>query len=146
MEKFQPERGAGVLCHISSLPNKYGIGSLGSEAYEFVDVLAKSGVKYWQILPLQQTGFGDSPYQSVSCTSGNPYFIDLVDLHKQGLIDKEELKNAERKLKNDIDYGDLYSSRYALLRKAYARFDIKDPDFVAFAESGEAEDYALFMS
>ena len=146
MEKFQPERGAGVLCHISSLPNKYGIGSLGSEAYEFVDILAKSGVKYWQILPLQQTGFGDSPYQSVSCTSGNPYFIDIVDLHKQGLIDKEELKNAERKLKNDIDYGDLYSSRYALLRKAYARFDIKDPDFVAFAESGEAEDYALFMS
>ena len=83
MEKFIPQRGAGVLCHISSLPNKYGIGSLGREAYDFVDTLAKYGAKYWQILPLQQTGYGDSPYQSVCCTSGNPYFIDLVDLRRQ---------------------------------------------------------------
>ncbi len=146
MQKYLPERGAGVLCHISSLPNKYGIGSLGREAYEFVDTLAKYGVKYWQILPLQQTGFGDSPYQSVSCTSGNPYFIDIEALHRQGLIDGEELRGAERKLKNDVNYGDLHSSRYALLRRAYARFNIKNPDFVAFVESGEAEEYALFMS
>ena len=146
MQQYLPPRGAGVLCHISSLPNKYGIGSLGKEAYEFVDTLAKYGAKYWQILPLQQTGYGDSPYQSVSCTSGNPYFIDLVDLHKQGLLDKEELKSAERKLKNDIDYGDLYVNRYKLLRRAYARFNVKNPDFVAFIESGEAEEYALFQS
>lgn len=146
MQKFSAQRGAGVLCHISSLPNRYGIGSLGKEAYDFVDTLAKYGVKYWQILPLQQTGYGDSPYQSVSCTSGNPYFIDLVALKNQGLLDKEELKSAERKLKNDIDYGDLYENRYKLLRRAYARFNVKDPDFVAFIESGEAEEYALFMS
>ncbi len=146
MDKFTPQRGAGVLCHISSLPNKYGIGSLGKEAYDFVDTLAKCGAKYWQILPLQQTGYGDSPYQSVSCTSGNPYFIDVVGLRKQGLIDNEELKDAERKLKNDIDYGDLYQSRYALLRRAFARFNIKDEGFVAFVESGAAEEYSLFMS
>ena len=111
MQQYLPPRGAGVLCHISSLPNKYGIGSLGKEAYEVVDTLAKYGAKHWQFLPLQQTGYGDSPYQSVSCTSGNPYFIDIVDLHKQGLLDKEELKSEERKLKNDIDYGDLYVNR-----------------------------------
>lgn len=146
MEKFIPQRGAGVLCHISSLPNKYGIGSLGREAYDFVDTLAKYGAKYWQILPLQQTGYGDSPYQSVCCTSGNPYFIDLADLRRQGLLDDEELKSAERKLRNDVDYGDLYENRYKLLRRAYARFNIKNEDFVAFVESGEAEDYALFMS
>ena len=146
MEKFTPMRGAGVLCHVSSLPNKYGIGSLGKEAYEFVDMLAKYGAKYWQILPLQQTGYGDSPYQSVSCTSGNPYFIDLEDLAKQGLLDEEELKSAERKLKNDVDYGDLYANRYALLRRAFARFNIKSDDFVAYIGSGEAEEYALFMS
>ena len=146
MEKFTPMRGAGVLCHISSLPNKYGIGSLGKEAYEFVDMLAKYGAKYWQILPLQQTGYGDSPYQSVSCTSGNPYFIDLEDLAKQGLLDDEELKSAQRKLKNDVDYGDLYTNRYALLRRAFARFNIKSDDFVAYIGSGEAEEYALFMS
>ena len=146
MEKFTPMRGAGVLCHVSSLPNKYGIGSLGKEAYEFVDMLAKYGAKYWQILPLQQTGYGDSPYQSVSCTSGNPYFIDLEDLAKQGLLDEEELKSAQRKLKNDVDYGDLYANRYALLRRAFARFNIKSDDFVAYIGSGEAEEYALFMS
>ncbi|MGN0814297.1 MAG: 4-alpha-glucanotransferase [Candidatus Coproplasma sp.] len=146
MNTIRLERGAGVLCHISSLPNRYGIGSLGKEAYEFVDLLVKYGVKYWQILPLQQTGFGDSPYQSVSCTSGNPYFIDLEQLHKQGLIDDEELDSAVTKLKNDVDYAGLYNKRYALLRRAYARFNIKNKDFVAFIESGEAEDYALFMS
>ena len=59
------ERASGVLLHISSLPGKYGIGSLGKEAYEFVDSLARCGVRYWQILPIVQTGFGDSPYQSV---------------------------------------------------------------------------------
>ena len=146
MQKFIPERGAGVLCHISSLPNKYGIGSFGREAYEFVDTLAKYGVKYWQILPLQQTGFGDSPYQSVSCTSGNPYFIDVAGLKKLGLVDGEELASAERELKNDIDYSDLYDSRYNLLRRAYARFNAEDPDFVAYVESGESHEYALFMS
>ena len=62
-------RGAGILCHISSLPGKYGIGSLGKEAYAFADFLKKSGIKFWQILPLVQTGFGDSPYQSVCCNS-----------------------------------------------------------------------------
>lgn len=146
MNTIRLERGAGILCHISSLPNDYGIGSMGREAYEFVDLLVKYGVKYWQILPLQQTGFGDSPYQSVSCTSGNPYFIDLEDLHRQGLIDGEELDSARVKLKNDVDYAGLYQKRYALLRRAYARFNIKNKDFVAFIESGEAEDYALFMS
>ncbi len=146
MDKFTPQRGAGVLCHVSSLPNKYGIGSLGKEAYDWVDTLSKYKVKYWQILPLQQTGYGDSPYQSVSCNSGNPYFIDLVALKKQGLLDSEELQSAERKLKNDVDYGDLYEHRFKLLRRAYARFNVKNPDFVAFVESGEFEDYALFMS
>ena len=61
MDKRRFERGAGVLCHISSLPGKYGIGSLGKEAYDFVDFLERSKIKYWQILPLVQTGYGDSP-------------------------------------------------------------------------------------
>ena len=91
---FNYERGAGVLCHISSLPNKYGIGSLGKEAYDFADLLKKSRVKYWQILPSVQTGFGDSPYQSVCCISGNPYFIDLVALKEEGLLDEEELQSC----------------------------------------------------
>ena len=71
------QRGGGVLCHISSLPNEYGIGSLGKEAYAFADWLKSAHVKYWQILPLAHTGYGDSPYSSACCNSGNPYFIDL---------------------------------------------------------------------
>ncbi len=139
------KRGAGILCHISSLPGKYGIGTLGKEAYKFADYLVKCHVKYWQILPLVQTGFGDSPYQSVCCNSGNPYFIDLEALRDEGLIDDEELSSCVAP-EGDIDYGNLYKKRYEILRLAYARFNIGDPDFVAFIDSGEFEDYALFMS
>jgi 4-alpha-glucanotransferase len=145
MKEYKFERGAGILCHISSLPGEYGIGTLGKEAYDFVDILSKYGVKYWQILPLQQTGFGDSPYQSVCCNSGNPYFIDLVDLKNRGLLDTDELNSAKSPV-GDVDYASLYGQRYALLRRAFARFNIKDKDFIQFIESGEFEDYALFMS
>lgn len=139
------ERGAGILCHISSLPNKYGIGSMGKEAYAFADYLKSAHVKYWQILPLAQTGFGDSPYASVCCNSGNPYFIDLEALRDDGLLDNEELKNSEMP-EGRIDYGALYEKRYNVLRLAYARFNIKNPEFVKFVESGEFDDYAMFMS
>ena len=139
------ERGAGILCHISSLPNKYGIGSLGDEAYEFARLLKKARVKYWQILPVVQTGFGGSPYQSVCCNSGNPFFIDLKELKNYGLLDEEELLSAET-AEGDVDYASLYERRYDLLRLAYARFNVKDKDFTAFVEKGEYEDYAIFMS
>ncbi len=145
MLKRRFERGAGVLCHISSLPNEYGIGSLGKEAYAFADFLEKSKIKYWQILPLVQTGYGDSPYQSVCCNSGNPYFIDLEQLRAQGLLDDEELANA-RMPGGRVDYGALYNARYATLRRAYARFNIREEGFVRFVESGLFDDYALFMS
>ncbi|MDE7158422.1 MAG: 4-alpha-glucanotransferase, partial [Clostridiales bacterium] len=138
------ERSAGILCHISSLPGKYGIGSLGQEAYRFAKILAKNGVKYWQILPLVQTGFGDSPYQSVSCDSGNPYFIDLEMLRKEGLLTKQDLKAAEHT--GAIDYGALYEARYGTLRVAFSRFFFDDPDFRAYVKSGVSEDYALFMT
>lgn len=139
------KRGAGILCHISSLPGKYGIGTLGKEAYEFANFLKRSHVKYWQILPLVQTGFGDSPYQSVCCNSGNPYFIDLEALKDEGLLDSEELESCVVP-DGDIDYAELYKNRYRILRLAYARFNIKDKDFISFIDSGEFEDYALFMS
>ena len=138
-------RTAGVLCHIASLPGKYGIGSLGKEAYRFAKLLAKSGVKYWQILPLVQTGFGDSPYSSVSCNSGNPYFIDLERLAAEGLLTAEELRAAQYK-NTEIDYGALYNERYMTLRKAFSRFNFDGTEFRAFVKSGVAEDYALFMT
>ena len=74
------ERGAGILMPISSMPSPYGIGTMGRDAYEFVDFLRECNHKYWQVLPLGPTSFGDSPYQGFSTFAGNPYFIDLETL------------------------------------------------------------------
>ena len=138
-------REAGVLCHISSLPGKYGIGSFGKEAYRFAKLLKKCGVKIWQVLPLVQTGYGDSPYSSVSCSSGNPYFIDLEQLAQDGLLTKEELLAAQHE-PGAVSYGSLYNERFVTLRKAFARFNFDGAKFRAFVKSGVAEDYALFMT
>lgn len=70
MEK-ELTRGAGILMPVSSLPSKYGIGTLGKAAYDFVDDLVRAGQKYWQVLPIGPTSFGDSPYQSFSTYAGN---------------------------------------------------------------------------
>ena len=83
---------------ISSLPSKYGIGTLGKEAFHFVDQLVKAGQKYWQVLPVGPTSFGDSPYQSFSAFAGNPYFIDLECLIEDGLLTEEEVAG--------FDWGD----------------------------------------
>lgn len=89
MAQKEFERGAGILMHISSLPSPYGIGSFGKDAYEFVDRLVGARQKYWQVLPLGTTSYGDSPYASFSAFAGNPYFIDLDTLIEEGLITKE---------------------------------------------------------
>ena len=130
---------------IFSLPNKYGIGSFGKESYDFVDFLSESGQKLWQILPLVQTGYGNSPYSSVSSESFNPYYISVDGLKEKGLITATEAKFAlcEEGL---IDYGNLYAVRYPLLRKAFSRFDKNDLEFKKFLKSKQALDYALFMS
>ncbi len=138
------DRSAGVLCHISSLPGKYGIGSLGKEAHDFARLLRKNGFTYWQILPLVQTGFGDSPYQSVASDSGNPYFIDLEELKKQKLLTKNELKAIRKN--NLLEYGALYQERYGTLKTAFSRFNLDNEEFRAFVKGGKAEDYALFMT
>ena len=89
------ERSSGILLHISSLPSRYGIGTLGREAYRFADKLHASRQKYWQMLPLGPTSFGDSPYQSFSTFAGNPYFIDLELLAEDGLLEKKDLEGAD---------------------------------------------------
>ncbi|MBQ3046537.1 MAG: 4-alpha-glucanotransferase [Clostridia bacterium] len=139
------ERSCGVLMPIFSLPSKYGMGSFGRESYEFVDFLKASGQKIWQILPLVQTGYGNSPYSSVASESFNPYFISLDLLKEQGLLTATELKFA---LSNSetIDYGELYAVRYPLLRKAFSRFDKTDKAFLSFVRKKSALDYALFMA
>lgn len=147
-------RGAGVLMHISSLPGKFGIGTLGKEAYEFVDFIKKSSLKYWQILPLGHTGFGDSPYQCIDAFAGNPYFIDFDELKKDGLLNEGDYcylnygDDSER-----IDYGKLYTEKYKVLRKAYENFKCKEVNnlnnmFEEFKQENSfwLEDYSLYMA
>ena len=148
--KDEVMRSSGVLMHISSLPSPYGIGTMGKEARKFADFLEKSGQKYWQILPICPTSYGDSPYQSFSSFAGNPYFIDLEYLCKEKLLKKAECESFPWGKKADkVDYGVMYESRYKLLKIAFERFLRAEPDdFEAFCEK-EADwlsDYALFMA
>ena len=143
-------RKCGVLCPIFSLPSHYGIGTMGKSAYEFVDLLKKAGQSYWQILPLGQTGYGDSPYQSFSTFAGNPYFIDLDILRAEGLLTLTECEEVEV-CDNPayIDYEKMYNSRYRVLRKAFARFDEKSAKKYDRFEKNNAvwlDDYALYMA
>ena len=116
------QRSAGILLPVSSLPSPYGIGCFSQEAYDFVDWLKDAGQTYWQILPLGVTSYGDSPYQSFSAFAGNPYFISLDELVKEGVLTEEECKKAKFGRKaDDIDYSQLYKERGRLLRLAYSR-------------------------
>ena len=141
---------SGILMPISSLPCAYGIGSFGKGAYDFVDFLVQTKTKCWQVLPLNPTSYGDSPYQSPAAIAGNPYFIDLDILADKKLLTKEELK--ANKINSDrVDYGRLFNTRYIALRSAYARAKDLDTDKAAFSSFVKKnaywlEDYALFMA
>ena len=141
-------RKSGILMHISSLPNPYGIGSMGKCAYEFINFLEAAGQTYWQVLPLCPTGYGDSPYQSFSVFAGNSYLIDLDALVEEGLLEQQEIagftgsQNPER-----VDYASLYENRCKLLRIAFRRFQ-PDRAFDTFVEENSQwlSDYSLFMA
>ena len=115
-------RETGVLLHISSLPSNYGIGTLGLEAYKFVDFLKKAEQDYWQVLPTGPTSYGDSPYQTFSAFAGNPYFIDLDILKDEGLLTLEDLKGLDGKNSLYVDYEWLYHTRFVVLEKAFKNF------------------------
>ncbi len=144
------EKGSGLLLHISSLPSRYGIGTFGKEARKFIRFLNSSNQKYWQILPLNPTSFGDSPYQSFSAFAINPYFIDLELLYKKGYLDKEDLKGIKReKINRRVDYGYLYKTRFSLLKKASLKaYEFEAEKIIKFFnhEVKWLKDYALFMT
>ena len=144
------ERTAGILMPIFSLPSKYGIGSFSQEAYDFIDWLRDAGQRYWQILPLGPTSYGDSPYQSFSTYAGNPYFIDLDKLIVEGYLTKEECESIDFGQDSTcIDYEKLYYGRYRLLRKAYERANVgANDEFTLFIGENAwwLDDYAVFMA
>lgn len=142
-------RTSGILLPIYSLPSPYGIGTLGKAAYDFVDFLAAAGQSWWQMLPVGPTGYGDSPYQSVSTYAGNPYFIDLDLLKKDRLLTAGELKALPVPADPArVDYDALGAARLSLLRLAWTRGRDRDGGAVeAFtAEHPWVPDYALYMA
>lgn len=143
------DRSAGVLMSISSLPSDYGIGTMGKAAYEFADFVRACNHKYWQVLPIGSTTYGDSPYQSYSAFAGNPYFIDLDMLAEDGLLLKSDMlavdwgdgkvpvhiseeeagngnftQNTDIGLGNEcyVSYEKMYQNRFAVLRKAFESY------------------------
>lgn len=141
------EKVSGILLPISSLPSKYGIGTLGKSAYEFIDFLSASKVKIWQMLPLNVTSYGDSPYQSPSSNALNYYFLDFDVLNQKGLLKKEEYENVDfGSNPSKVDYGKLFENRVNVLKLAFNRFDTSNPEFISFEQSGEYRDFAFFMT
>ena len=135
--------------HISSLPSPYGIGTLGKAAYDFADFLHRAGQRYWQILPIGPTSYGDSPYQSFSTCAGNPYFIDLDLLEQDGLLTREEIDAVDWGTDaGRVDYGFQYSVRFDLLYNAYLRGRDRDADALReFCDANPwVEEYALYMA
>lgn len=144
-------RSCGVLLHISSLPSKYGIGTLGREAFQFVDFLVRAGQEYWQILPVGPTTIGDSPYQAFSAFAGNPLLIDLELLIEDGLLKEEEVEGLLPDIDDTkVDYKKQFEGKYALLQKAYQIFKSKQDEtsFETFKNNQKAwlEDYSLYMA
>ncbi len=140
-------RKSGILLHITSLPNRQGIGTLGKEAFDCIDFLKKTGTSVWQICPLGPTGYGDSPYQCFSAFAGNPLLLDLHDLVGRELLEESDLQILEELSQEKVDYGSLFIEKNKLLKKAYKRFD-KDENYDGFCEENEfwLHEYALFMA
>lgn len=141
------KRTSGVLMHITSLPSKYGVGTFGKEAYEFVDFLNEAKFGIWQILPLNLTSYGDSPYQSPSNYGYSYYLIDLDTLVEKGLLTKEDLEgvyfgeNPRR-----VNFEALFNNKIPLLKKAFENYK-KEEAFTRFLNNNpNISDFAIFMT
>ena len=145
-------RASGVLLHVTSLPSPYGIGDVGPAAVAWIDRLHEAGQRWWQALPLGPTGYGDSPYQSLSSFAGNPLLIS-----PDWLIEDELVRPADCAAgpwsSTTVDYDAVTRFKYALFETAWknfgsgARTDLRH-DFEHFAEEHAhwLDDYALFRA
>ncbi len=146
------ERAGGILLHPTSLPSPYGIGDLGEQSYRFVDWLAGTGCKLWQILPLGPTGYGDSPYQCFSAFAGNHYLISPDELIQDGLLTHEDVADAPAFPASRADFSLLIPWKLNLLLKAFSRLpsmpkDFRDGfDYFCAQNASWLNDYALFMA
>jgi 4-alpha-glucanotransferase len=146
-------RSSGVLLHPTSLPGPHGVGDFGPEAYRFVDFLHSAGQKLWQVLPLNPTGYADSPFQCFSASAGNPLLISLERLADQGLLTRNDLRSVPTFPLETVDYGAAIHFKTPLLHKAATTFfteaSAKDREqFEEFcrANAGWLNDFSLFMA
>jgi 4-alpha-glucanotransferase len=145
------ERSSGILLHPTALPGNCGIGTLGKEAFDFVDFLAEGHQKLWQIYPLGPTGYGDSPYQCFSAFAGNPLLIDLKKLEQDKLLNPSEFEIMNSLPEDHIDFGNVIRLKYPILKKAFHNFKNRtnsNPEFESFCQNNSfwLEDFSLFMS
>jgi 4-alpha-glucanotransferase len=146
------KRGSGILLHISSLPSPFGIGDLGEEACDFVDFLAESGYKYWQVLPMNPTeeAFGFSPYSSHSAFAGNQLFISPVSLVKDGYLKEDEVVGLKVDTNKNADFQIACKNKKHMLDLAHSRFKIEKEKeaYHEFCSDNEIwlADFALYMS
>ncbi len=146
-------RASGVLLHPTSLPSRFGIGDLGSEAYQFADFLASTGQRLWQVLPLGPTGYGNSPYQCLSVFAGNPLLISLERLVADKSLEFVDLEKAPSFTEDRVDYSAVGKFRMPLLKKSFETFERKAghhkrKELEAFCRQNAAwlETYSLFMA
>ncbi|HNW89149.1 MAG TPA: 4-alpha-glucanotransferase [Bacteroidales bacterium] len=145
------KRQSGILLHPTSLPGNHGIGTIGKEAFDFIDFLAEAGQKLWQILPLGPTGFGESPYQCFSSMAGNPLLISLEKLEEDGLLSKSDIDDHSGKLARHVDFEKVRKVKIPLLDKAFGKFIKTGKNTKAFKtfcsqKSVWLDDFALFLS
>jgi 4-alpha-glucanotransferase len=142
-------RASGILLHPTSFPSSFGIGDLGPGAYRFIDFLADSGQKFWQVLPLVPTGYGNSPYMSYSALAGNPLLISPEELRQKGLLVYEDLADVPEFPLDKADFEPAAVLKLDLLQKAWERFQTQpQEEFIEFCEqkAGWLDDFALFMA
>ena len=146
-------RAGGIFLHPTSLPGPYGIGDLGPAAYRWVEWLASTGCRLWQVLPLGPTGYGDSPYQSFSAFAGNPLLISPDVLVQNGLLTRDEMADMPAFPEDHVDFGPVIAWKDGLLTRLTENFDARASRaqreaYLRFRDSNQdwLEDYALFMA
>ncbi len=147
------QRNSGLLLHISSLPGDEGIGTMGKEAFRFIDFLVETGQTFWQILPIGPTGFGNSPYMCYSAFAGNPLFIDLRLLADDNLLPENDFRNLLKLPKRHVDFRKVMTQKNLMLRKAFENFrsvvsEKIQHEYAHFLKEHIwwLEDFALFMA
>ncbi len=140
------KRYSGVLLSVSSLPSKYGIGDFGINAYKFIDFLKQGHQRFWQILPLNPLGEGNSPYKSISCFAGEILYIDLDDLIRRGFLKSKDV--SKYTFAKKVEYDTVRKIKIPLLKKAAESFDKNDKKYKAFTAENAwwLDDFSLFAA